>query len=464
MCFFPYSPLHKLSVEYASETILLLERRSGGEYYATSALHVDILIKNEGLRTSQPGIGQDSSNLSSFYIIYPNSIFEISEESEDNRSRDNYLKRIVDFEDVSHEFYTESNNNWMYHQPGNSLYAEEIDPNYWKVTITQPHPSTLEERTLTGFIKGNAKISPALDVFDDRQTWDILLKNNYTLLKVEFDYSIQEGENRLLRFLIKPRATGRSKHKFIKRWFKLLISDDLYYSYEIFGPYNVEYRIGSTLKSYVNQIEYSKKRELEPIMRGILSRKNLDKRSVEDAFSNTFDELKTLCEGILTTLKTHIGNPQFTKVIDWRINIQPGKFKMLRNIREYGAAKICGVNKNLIKEDKSGKYLVPTTGDHGGKIVYQWKAGKINICSATQPISMICQSDKELIHKCQEESHDLLDCYPSVGNFTMGFDCKLTSRYWLWLVYYAFIYEMINALGWLWKIIRPLLDNKVSLK
>lgn len=309
----------------------------------------------------------------------------------------------------------------------------------------------LRKRTLEGFIKGKVNIVAATDVIDDLSAWNILIKNNYALLRVDLQTPMSKGETRLLRFRIKPRATGRTKHAFFKRWLKILFTDDLYYSYEIFGPFNVQYRILSTLKSYTNQIEYSREKELGAIMTDLILSKNFEKATHDTFFADSLDELAGVTNEIITILQKHAENPQFTNVIDWRINILPGKFKALENIREYGAAKICGVNRNLIKEDKGERYLIPNTEEQEGRIVYQWKAGKINTCPIAQPLTYICQSDIEAKQYCKNNFNEMMDCYPSAGNFTIGFDCNRTFMPWVFFGYILFVYEACHMLGWLFE-------------
>jgi hypothetical protein len=114
---------------------------------------------------------------------------------------------------------------------------------------------------------------------------------------------------------------------------------------------------------------------------------------------------------------------------------------MLENIKEYGAAKICGANRNIIRRRMQNSHVIPVIGDKHFKIQYQWKAGKNNICYMQEPISTICNSFKEVIRKqCDKETH----CYPFTGNFMVGFECKKSFYPWTLILYFAMLYGVIS--------------------
>ncbi|MGD0234931.1 MAG: hypothetical protein ABSC55_10395 [Syntrophorhabdales bacterium] len=416
-----------------------MEKRHGfTEYYGSSDLRIDILLKNLGLRD---GVVNVSPEISHLYVIYPNCLFEIE------NGKDPRLMIHVDILDDSEELHSENENNYPYHQPGNALRYKQIGHDNWEIRIIQPHPNTLAPRELTGYVRGAVEISAAMDVFDKLQEWDILTQNNISLLKLDFAHPISKDEGRLMRLRIKPRATSRSKHKFFPRWYNVLLTDRLFYSYEIFGPYDVQYRAGSILKSYRYEIEdVSNKGKSEGTKEEISQNPGLGHSQADDMFDQ-YAELEKITTNIIDKLGGHVGNPLSTKIMDWRINIQAGTFNVLRNIREYGAAKICGANRNVLRDEPGGGVkLVSAIGDGPSRTLYQWKTGRLNVCPKEAAVSTICQG---LLKSAQCEPSDEALCYPAVGNFTIAFDCQ--KSYWprLMLGYIAFVYALYNLTIWL---------------
>jgi hypothetical protein len=455
MCFFPYSPTNQISVLFASESLTLLEKRHLlKEYYGSSQIRIDILIKNEGKRATEYNENKsgdsstpqkDIESIDHFYIIYPNNLFELVEE---NGEID--LKNIINIYDDSHEFHEDNPNNYIYYQPGNSLKYERAGED-WKIEIVQPHPTTLEPRVLKGFIKGEIKLGAATDLFSSAREWDILTQNNISFLRVDCQKPILKDENRLIRLKIMPRGTSKSKHGLLNRWYRLLLSDDLFYSYEIFGPYNVEYRSRSLMKSFLFQTEYSINNEISEISNDLILHpdKSPEKRNETiEEIASYFDLVKQTTENIIHKIEQHVGDRKFTKIFDWRLNIQPGEYKVLRNIREYDAARVCGANKNLLKSEKGHIILTPTIGDQKGKVLYQWKTGKINVCWLLQSIPTLCEPLATSNFKCNEDDNNL-KCYPFVGNFSIAFDCKKTSQPWIYLIYFTLLFGIYSALKWL---------------
>jgi hypothetical protein len=445
MCFYPYSPSHVITVEFASESLTLLEKRKGlVEYYGSSDLRIDILIRNNGLRS---GTGEEQ--IHKLYIIYPNNLFRLSEQGEERQ-----LVTNVEVLDDSNELCSENDNNFPYHQPGTSLTYAAVsgEEDWWEVQITQPHPNTLEPRTLTGFIKGKTEITAAADIFNDLQDWRVLINNNIGLLRLDFKYPILRSECRLMRLRIKPRATSRSNHKFFSRWYNVLLTDKLFYNYEIFGPYDVQYRAGSVLKSSGYEIESTRKEEIESVRTQVQMTSDPDQAGLDKILAeinSDYTDLQERTGAIAEKLREHVGDVRCTRIMDWRLNIQAGTFKVLRNIREYGAAKICGANRNVIIRQQNGIKLATTIGDSNDKMIYQWKTGRINVCPMDAALPPACKMIIKTADDTCSQNGNLDGCYPAVGTFSIGFDCQKSYGPRIYLGYIAFVFALYRLGEWL---------------
>jgi hypothetical protein len=340
LCFYIYSPTAKLQIDYASEFIRL-------DKDGTSEVIVDLLVTNKS---------EDSVNHPK--IIYPNRFYKIKKENKK-------VKRIGEWDDVTHTFLADHEYNWVYTLPGSLTSKNPSEPppfsipawgTYFEIVQRDPR-EPLKSIVYQGIIGGGIGLN--VDGETDYLKAEILRYYNYTIFKCSLEQPLEKDVPRWMRFKFKGECSIYNKEQY---WLKRVIkkaTNQLYYEYQIFGPYDVRDR----LKTFLAIQKQSCEGECSPDLR----RASIDLYSylIKDGLMQKQDEIPTLK----------------TKIVHWYLHVCPGKMERLTDTVPDGNIQIAGLMPNFIGINPEKRLKV-----------YEWKSGFSNIESPEHKFSIFFQA------------------------------------------------------------------------
>lgn len=326
MCLYVCAPGVHIRLEYVSETIELLKDGS-------SKVLVDLLITNKS-----------PTPIPSLLIIYPNSFVEVHKDLQ-------AVDGFGEFKDVTNTFLkSDCEENWQYNIPGASLTEKSPPPGYlWQppqgaipkcIRLSDPI-NPLTEMEYYGVIQGSSQ----LVFYDFRpEHWLVLESAKYTALQCKFEIPLTPEIPRLVRWDFHAKTAALNPTRGFKRIIRKSINN-LYFIYQICGPYNVKKGLHTYLKSNLTKDAHRVTGKVAPDMEPI----------VKEATTSVIHALYEKGTDLPGT---------WTSANDWRIHINPsGVGGRLTDVECEGDVFISGAMPNMVQ---SGDTCVP---------YYEWKTG-----------------------------------------------------------------------------------------
>ena len=318
MCFYFYSPNRKICIKYTSELIFLGEDGS-------STVYVDTLIENPS----------PDDPIDDIKIIYPNRLFSLYPINE-NEGAVEIDPSEIEFSDISSTFTNDAEGiNWAYNLPGASIQRIHQDQEVHR-TFQQSDPSNPTKNIVFEGIVG--------------EDGDLSIENSFTFIQLKLLYNIYytvlrynlrqpiTGHAVWVRLKFKAKTAAHNLHLIRYRYLRRL-TNSLYFSYQIFGPYDVKNRFITYLLSFKRRCEDA---DCSPDIANDL--KGLSDYFERDGLleNDNFPPAKTVIEKIF-------------------IHINPGELERLTDIVNQGVVKIAGYLPNIVFSEENTINL------------YQWK-------------------------------------------------------------------------------------------
>jgi hypothetical protein len=325
VCFYLYAPSSELTIEYASESITLLQ---GGR----SEVVIDLLLLN---LSEKP--------IEEIHIVYPNVFFKVIPSKKAQKKTEFLLTEEGTFKDITRTILDrDSEYNWAYKYSAYKFRESSTEQDFKKVEIIQPNPKNpRQELSKEGIVAGSIRLQPMNDLTPFQ--WIILQHLKYTLLKGVFDPPISAKSYRWCRWHFCGKSAAINPKRQKERWLRM--TNQLTYDYQIFGPYDVKNRLMEYL--YILQ----------------------DKLHEYSGSIDLFNEIKDLIErlekeGLRYHSEVNQNYDDTLKIKDWRIHITPGILRRLTDILMQGNIEIVGGRlPNFFTDEKK---IIP---------VYQWRTG-----------------------------------------------------------------------------------------
>ena len=433
MCFFFYSPDHSIQADYVSEKIFPSEKKlSLFNWAGTSQIYIDLfLTNNEQLNQHLPS---HSKQLKKIYVIYPNILF-----SYDHDKNTVDFQKGVTFKDVTCEFIRVYHEGKLkgrkvrkaYPQFVTSQYIQELNIKpisaaelHYEVRLVKPDSVTLDDTEIKCFVHGDVQVNlchPGEITGVNQAIFYRLLEDiGKTFLTIEFEYPIEIGETRWVRFMVEPTSTSSSSPKSVLRQLVEIFFNLNNYPYEIKGPYNV----------YDSLI---KRGEL------FIKRYTMRITARDSKLSEYVDKIQKTVDAI----KNHIGDASRTKFLDWRLEVFSNRGS-ISGIREYGIFKISGSLANVVTLENNERHTV-----------YTWKTGRRNVCPNLDFYPILC--NKIITNLDTAVCDDDAPCYPYSGHFRIAYTWRKDNAYLQFLIVFFTIVSLFyfipfsDIASYIWK-------------
>jgi len=299
MCLYLFAPKKKIEIEFAAESVNLLD---GG-----SEAIFDILVRNHS-----------KSLLDRIHIVYPHPIPSTR------------YDRSPYFQDITATWLIKDSNYNRFYQSEERHLEISSREGFDVVTVDAPDPqNVLEQLPYSGLISGKHYLTPfelAEGQMLTTDQWKILSELGWSVWTVKFEIPIEADSSRWLRF----RAwSGINRRNDLPRLERLLKKHGgvLVDYYEITGPIDMRYRMVSALMTAQTVLGSSQ------------------------GYEHLRLELHTLHQLLLMPIVDDHTN---TVISDWRLNVFAPHYHYIDNLTAEGDITACGPGKNQLR-DSSGR-------------------------------------------------------------------------------------------------------------
>jgi hypothetical protein len=301
MCLYLFAPTKELEIEFASESVNLL---NGG-----SEAIFDVLVRN-----------RSRSSLNRIHVVYPHPIPL------------NVPHRSAYFQDITETWLNkESRYNRFYQSEERHLNIARKE-GFDLVTVDSPDPqNVLDQLPYSGIVCGKHHLTPFELTDGNRLTtdqWTILSELGWSVWTVKLEMPLERDSSRWMRFRAWSGVNRQNNMPPLERFLKKH-GGKLVDFYEITGPIDMRYRIISALKTA-----------------GALQHQG-------EEYAHLRMELHGLHQQLLIALQSE-GTQ--TIINDWRLNIFAPYYHYIDNISAEGDIAACGPGKNQLR-DNTGRVV-----------------------------------------------------------------------------------------------------------